>query len=84
MDLEDIMIKVSVLDSPLEYKLVNGIVFVYGGCFKVDGEILDLNNNDDVIFKCLDLNTYELDFSDYPNVLCSKNLYKKRRGIANG
>lgn len=65
-------------EPPFKFKLVNDIVYVYGGCFTVDGELLDLNNNDDIVFKCLDLKVYDLEFSDYPNVLCSRNLYKRR------
>ena len=65
---------------PFKFRLVNGIVYVYGGWFTVDGELLDLDNNDDIVFKCLDLNKYYLEFSDYPNVLCSRNLYIKKGG----
>lgn len=60
---------------PFRFRLVEGVVFVYGGCFTVDGVLLDLDNEVDVVFRCLDLDRYYLDFSDFPNVLCSRCLY---------
>lgn len=60
---------------PFHFRLVGGVVYVYGGCFTVDGELLDLDSNDGIVFKCLDLDRYYLDFSDFPNVLCSRSLW---------
>ena len=71
------MINVDCVESPFDFKVLDGVVFVYGGVFKVDDTVLDLDNQDDIVFKCLDLEKYNLTFSDYPNILCSRNLYKK-------
>ena len=72
-----INVEVVINHPPLHFKLVNGVVFVYGGVFKIDNTVLDLDNLDDVVFRCLDLEKYNLNFSDYPCVLYSKNLYKR-------
>lgn len=72
------MIKVEVLESPLDFKLVNGLVYIYGGVFQIGCDILDLNNTNDIVFKCTDTSKYDCNYSDFPNVLCSRNLYKRR------
>ena len=77
MDLGDIMsVDVVCVESPLDFKLVEGVVFVYGGVFHVDNGVLDLDECDDLVFKCLDLDMYNLTFCSFPCILCSRNLYK--------